>query len=137
MIKRILLVLIVLALLGSYIGYQMYNKPHQNVSAARAAVQLTADALLNAFKENEGEASIKFINKVIEVSGNIADSKNENNQIIIQIETTDVMSTVICNLDSSETSDRKNFKIGDSIRIKGICSGYLSDVILDRCVVTN
>ncbi|MEO5581215.1 MAG: hypothetical protein ABIR66_00870 [Saprospiraceae bacterium] len=137
MIRRILLVLFVLALLGGYIGYKMYNKPHQDVSAAHIVVRLTADALLTAFKENETEASIKFINKVIEVSGNIADSKNENSQIIIQMETTDVLSNIICTLDSTQTSSKKDFKIGDSIRIKGICSGFLSDVILDRCVVTN
>ena len=137
MIKKILLVLIVLALLGSYIGYKMYNKPHQDVSAAPAEVTLTADELLNAFKENEIEAGTKFINKVIEVSGNIADAKNESNQIIIQIGTADVMSNIICNLDSTQTSNRKEYKIGDSIRVKGICSGYLSDVILDRCVVAN
>jgi tRNA_anti-like len=137
MIKKIVLVLVVFALLGSYIGYKMYNKPHTNVVTAHIETSISADDLLKAFKENEAQAGNKFINKVIEVSGNIADSKNENNQIIIQIETTDMLSNVICTLDSTQTSNKKEYKVGQSIRIKGICSGYLSDVILDRCVVSN
>ncbi len=132
--KKILLALVILAGVGSFTAYKMWNKPHQNVVSAKAIV-MKAEDLLNAFKNDETAAGTEYINKVVGVTGNISNVKKEGDQITLQIETSDPMSNVICNLDPSAKQGRVAFKEGESVQINGICSGYLSDVILDRCVV--
>jgi hypothetical protein len=132
--KKILLSLIVLAGLGGFTAYKMWNKPHLNVAEAKAIV-MKAEDLLDAFKNDETAAGTKFINKVVAVTGNISNVKKEGDQITLQIETSDPMSNVICNLDQTAKQSRLTFNEGEAVQINGICSGYLSDVILDRCVV--
>lgn len=132
--KKILLSLIVLAGLGGFTAYKMWNKPHLNVAEAKAIV-MKAEDLLDAFKNDETAAGTKFINKVVAVTGNISNVIKEGDQITLQIETSDPMSNVICNLDQTAKQSRLTFNEGEAVQINGICSGYLSDVILDRCVV--
>jgi hypothetical protein len=135
MLKKILISLFVLTLVGAGIGYKMYNKPHTNVSTARSDFNTSADDILQAFKDNETEAGARYNTKIVAVSGKISSIKTDSSQVTIQLETSDPLSNVICNLDPAIHLGAHQYKDGESIAIKGICSGYLTDVILDRCVV--
>lgn len=138
MLKKIILLLFCLAFIGVFIAYKMYNKPHADVAATPIMKDLTAEALITAFKENEAEANTKYLDRTIGVTGKIISVKTENNKTIIQLDANDPMSTIICNLDPLRDDHRTNFKEGESVHFKGICSGFLSDVILERCVeITN
>jgi hypothetical protein len=122
-------------LMGGFIGYKMWNKPHMDVAEADSFISLTANDLLNSFKENESEANTRFLNKVITVSGIIASVNKQQDEIILHLETEDPMALVICNLDPFSSHEKVEFAEGESINLKGICSGMLTDVVLDRCVL--
>jgi hypothetical protein len=134
MIKKIVLVLAVIGLVAAFIAYKMYNKPHVDTSATPMMSDLTAEALITAFKENESEANAKYLDRMIGVTGKIISIKTENNKTIIQLDANDPMSAILCTLDPLRDDHRTDFKEGEDIHMKGLCSGYLSDVILDRCV---
>jgi len=40
-----------------------------------------------------------------------------------------------CGLSKGQEGQYKNYKEGDSIKIKGECSGISMDVVLTRCVI--
>jgi hypothetical protein len=44
-------------------------------------------------------------------------------------------SGINCSMDEEYNNDIKDLKQGDTVTVKGICSGLLLDVILTRCVV--
>lgn len=134
MIKKIVLILAVIGLVAAFIGYKMYNKPHVDTSVTPMMSDLTTEALITAFKENESEANAKYLDRMIGVTGKIISIKSENNKTIIQLDANDPMSSIICTLDALRDDHRTDFKEGEIIHMKGLCSGYLSDVILDRCV---
>ena len=83
MIKKIVLILAVIGLVAAFIGYKMYNKPHVDTSVTPMMSDLTTEALITAFKENESEANAKYLDRMIGVTGKIISIKSENNKTII------------------------------------------------------
>jgi len=98
-------------------------------------VVFTANDLLNAFETDESAANTKYLDKIIKVNGIIKDiENNDTGEISVILATDNEMSSVICNFDPA-FKDIQKLKKGEEIVIKGLCSGYLMDVVLDRCVL--
>lgn len=119
------------------IVYRIWNKPHIDVRDADA-VKTTSVKLYDILSKNRN-GSATYLNKVVEVSGVIAGvSKNEQNQQIILLKTNVSGGSVNCTMDE----EIKSINPGDTIVLKGICSGYISsdmdmglpgDVFITRC----
>ena len=111
-------------------GYKMYNKPHRS-AASETAVALTAMRLASEYEKDEAIANKKYLDKAVQVSGTVSEvSFNQQNKPVIVLLGAD-MSGVQCTLQENAG----NIKKGDSVTIKGFCTGYLTDVILDRCIL--
>lgn len=133
--KKILLLLLALALIGLLAAYFIYNKPHRNMMKAEADIKLTAAELFSAFEENEAQANERYLDKIVVVTGQIKDiSADEDGQISLTLQSDSDMFGVICQLDDLSQHDRTEFAIGETVSIKGICTGMLMDVVLVRCV---
>ncbi len=132
--KKVLLILLVIAVGISCVVYYIWNKPHANVSDAKPVFAIASQDLIKAFETNEQEANAKFVGKLIEVSGKIGQiDKTEDGSVNILLESENPMSTVMCQLDAVEKTDQSGLAVGQSVSIKGLCSGYTTDVVLDRC----
>ena len=133
--KRILPILLILAVLGAGIGFYMYNKPHQNIQKSRADIQVSATELFTAFDDNEESANQTYLDKVVEVKGVVAEVTQEDNGITsVRLDSGSDMFGIICQLDNLSEHKRTEFKTGEEVTFKGICTGMLLDVILVRCV---
>ena len=125
-----LLSVLLITVTGAVIGYKMYTKPHRNVDQVKA-VQVSALELVTAYENNEAEANAQYLDKVLEVKGEITGiSKNQKEEPVITLRGTD-MSGIICTLEGTGTS---GIKLNSSVVIKGICTGFLTDVVLVRCI---
>lgn len=133
--SKFLLAAVFILALGGFIGYKMWNKPHKDIAKAESFRTLTSNELLNEFKKDEAVANSTFLNQVVTVSGKIKAVNTDKGLTTLQLETEDMMALIICNLDPFSTHERTDFTVGEDISIKGVCSGMLSDVILDRCVI--
>lgn len=134
--QKILLLILGLGLLGGIYGYFQWNKPHQDIASTKADLSLVANDLLLAFEGDETKANEQYLDKLISVNGVIKVlEKNETAEITIILATENDMSSIICNLDPLSKHDTKSLKVGQNIDLKGLCSGYLMDVVLDRCVL--
>ena len=132
--KKTLRVIGVLCLLciaaGLLIGYRAYYKPHRSI-ATETAVAVTAAHLAGEYEKDEVAANKKYLGNAVQVSGTVSDvSVNQQNKPVIVFTGSD-MSGVQCTLQEAAAGIKK----GDSISIKGFCAGYLTDVIIDRCIV--
>lgn len=132
--KKILIVVILLGLIGLFWGYKMWNKPHENISEQKVAFTVSANNVLGEFEKNEADANTKYINKIIKVTGKVSNIESNDSTSIVTLETDNPMSGVICELDPYSKHPRTNFQVGESIAFKGYCTGFLSDVIISRCV---
>jgi hypothetical protein len=93
---------------------------------------VSATILQKEFEEDETVASAKFINKIVEVTGIIASvNPTENDGISITLETGSDFSDVICTF--AVVNDPDMLNVGKEITIRGECSGFLLDVLLNNC----
>lgn len=135
--KKIISVILSIGIIGVFVAYKMYNKPHVNVSNTESDIVLTADKIINDFSSDENEANIIYLEKIIEVSGTISELNIEKEKGIITLKTNDDFGSVLCHLSDKATQKIKLLKEGQVITVKGICTGYLMDVILVKCEITN
>ncbi|MEO6838144.1 MAG: hypothetical protein ABI185_07130 [Ginsengibacter sp.] len=120
------------------LGYCIWNKPHLNVKNA-TAIKTTAISLYSSLSKNDTISKSIYLNKVVEVSGEITQiSLNQQHQQIILLKTNVSGGSVNCTMEEKVN----NIKAGDSIVLKGICGGYIGgdmdmglpgDVFLTRC----
>lgn len=136
-IKYGLWAVLAVIVIGGYIGYKMWNKPHRAVATAEADVKLEATDLYTQFTTDEATANSKYLDKIVQVCGTVSQVSSENNVVSIQLDAGDPLGGVLCELDPLSEHKRTDFKPGEKVCFKGICSGYLSDVVLNRCSEVN
>jgi hypothetical protein len=123
-----------IALAGILAALYMYNLKHTDMEKAKPDYVITASALQKEFEDNETAASTRYINKILEVTGTIASVEPvENNVLNISLVTGSDLSSVICTFNA--VADPSAFRTGDEITLRGVCSGFLLDVLLNNCAV--
>ncbi|HEY4154582.1 MAG TPA: hypothetical protein VGM24_04125, partial [Puia sp.] len=79
-------------------------------------------------------ANKKFLGKVIEVTGSISGIQKDTGNAGILMDAT-AMGGVNCGFSKTALPGLQLLKTGDTIRIKGRCTGFLMDVNLVDCVL--
>lgn len=133
-IKVALAIVFIIAVGGILVGLHYYFLKHSDLAKTKPDFVLTASSLQKEFADDEKGSSKKYINKVIEVSGTVgsvtrADSSNLN----ISLKTGSDISSVICTFPVNE--ETLKFKGGNEITLRGECSGFLMDVLLNNCAL--
>lgn len=122
------LVLVIVLMVISYVWVFYWNKPQQNIKNAKA-ISIQATELFNEYSTAERTTNDKYIDKIIEVTGEVFSiSKNNEGKQVILLKTDDPMFGINCTME-----EEAKVKEGDLVKIKGICTGYLTDVVIIRC----
>ena len=117
---------------ATIIAYYLYNKPHRSAATA-TAVTITAKSLAEAYEKDETLANKKYLGNVLQVSGTVSEvSLNQQKKPVVVLAGS-AISGVQCSLEEPEPGVKK----GDSVIIRGFCTGLLTDVILDRCITVH
>lgn len=112
---------------GVFVAYRLYNKPHRDPSS-EMGIKVEAIKLFADFQTDEAKANNMYLDKTLEVNGVVIEiSENQEQSLIIVLESGDPIFGVRCTLATSEGLP----KVGESVTIKGICTGYLSDVVIN------
>ena len=130
-IKTVLIVIALLAAGGAATGYYLWNKPHRNVDAAQADFSVEASDLFAQYASDETAANPKYLDKIITVCGIVEGVTNEAGSVKVQLIGGGEMGAVSCEM---ETGSAFAPPQGSRVCLKGICTGYLMDVVLNRCV---
>ncbi len=131
--KKILIGIILVGVVTCCVIYLMYNKPHRD-PATEKSIGVTAVDLFRDFENNEIEANTRYLDKVVEISGKVTEiTANQDLMPIIVLETENTFFGVRCTLNNPEIKAQ----IGETIILKGVCTGYLSDVIITDATIVN
>jgi RecG-like helicase len=135
--KKILLALFVLGAAGAGYGYYMYNKKPADIRTITANFELTAAALVADYNKDENAANLKYLDKVIDVKGKVAEVKVDNatGQATVILDSGDPMAAVTCSFYNDEAASVKSIAQGAEVVIKGKCTGKLMDVVLNKCSI--
>jgi tRNA_anti-like len=133
-IKIALFAIFFIALSGIWFALHLYNLKHPDMAKTKPDFVITASVLEKAFEDNEIAASKIYINKILEVTGTVASVKPaDNNVLSISLATGSDLSSVICTF--TAVTDTSKFRTGYKINLRGECSGFLMDVLLNNCAL--
>ena len=128
--KKVLIALVALGLIGAGIGFYMFNKTVPSTASMNSDYIMGADELLSAFENDENSANLKYLDKVIQVQGSVEKFETKDGKTTVYLNADNPLSNIICQLEEPIS----NITQGQSITLKGICTGYLMDVVLVRAV---
>ena len=129
-----IIVIIVVFGLAVLMFFHIFKKADITVASKKVDVEIVASILQKNFETDEKTANAKYLNKIIVVSGivdNITDTKED---ITVYLKPKDKTSGVMCSFDKT-VFKKSSIKPGDQVKIKGICNGYLMDVVLNKCAI--
>ena len=133
--KKIFALVLFLGLIGGYLGYKMFNKPFADLQKKPADFVLAPAALLSAFTTDETQANQTYLDKTIELRGVIKSISLEDGTTRITLDAQDAMGAIICDMDQNQKPSSSALQQGQEITLRGVCSGYLMDVVLIRCII--
>jgi len=133
--RRAFLIVIAFVALGAgWYGWTEYNRTAEDTAALEAAETIEPAALLQAFTADENAANTRFNGKVLEVHGEVRSvSTPENGLVDVVLETGDPLAGVVCQFAQADLPN--NPATGAHVRVKGLCTGLLMDVVLQRCAL--
>lgn len=135
--KGILFIFLIIAIIGGVIVLKIANKSHLDVSSTLPKISISATKLIDEFLLDETKANKNYLDKLIAVNGTISSIKIKEEKGIISLKTEDDFGSILCHLSEEATKNMSHLTNGQSIQIKGICTGFLMDVILVRCEIIN
>jgi hypothetical protein len=133
-IRYVVAFLVVAIILAVMAWKYTFRKSETSVSDVKAALRVDSPVLLQAYENNEDSANSLYLDKVITVTGTVAEIMPDSLGYSVYLKESDAISGILCSFDK-EAFDPAVIKEGSQIAVKGICSGYLLDVNLNRCAV--
>lgn len=131
--KNIFVLFGILLLFGIIYGIYEWNKPMRDVSDEKA-ISISANALYNDYVMDEAASNTKYLNKALEVNGKVTDvKKNDAGATFVILQSADPMFGVNCTFKDEPTG----IAVGQTITIKGFCTAYLDDVIINQAILIN
>jgi len=126
----ILITLLVIAVIGYFI---LLNLPKASSKNKDASFKIEAADLYSEFQANEVLANKKYIGKTIQVTGTIMDlDKDKQGATVLYVDADAGINGLLCTM---EMNQKAKFEVGQEVTLKGLCSGYLQDVVLNKCVL--
>ena len=110
-----------------------------------AIIEISAEALINEYKENEIKASQKYKGKRLRITG-LVDSVGQNDMVVlndsyyIYVDYGDAydFNNIRCSLNNNSVDRAAELKNGDKIVIEGRCDGFsVISVDMYDCVIVN
>ena len=135
--KKIIKWLLILAVVGfAGVWLVVFKLPttdwYKNFTAKKGAGVTSVD-IVKSYQINESHSDSLYNGKMIEVSGNVKESKIENGKTTVMLQSADSTAGVYFVLkDSTEL-----LKTGTTTTLKGLCTGFLGDVQFNEGVIIN
>ena len=118
---------------GVYYYVFVYSSQHRRQVQSETGIVITSDSLVAKYQADEKLANSLYLNKAVVVTGNLLSiDKNQEGKTTLVIGRTDSFSNVSVTMSSNLPIAQK---VGESITIKGLCTGALSDVVITDGVV--
>jgi len=136
--KTKILIISTLLLVALVYGLFKYNQPVAKTGNRDADFKMTSVELFEDFESNEQLASEMYLDKVVEVCGSVSSTSTEaDGSIGIVLNGGGMLFGVSCRFETQEKESVSSISEGNEICVKGVCTGMLSDVVLNRCILIN
>jgi hypothetical protein len=119
--RKIIFIIILIIAIAGIIAYRMYTEKTPDVVNKKPDVTVDAKGLLAAFDSDTASASKTYLNKIVEVTGNV---KRIDTSGAVVLGDEGSASEVVIGLDRRHMNDHQQLKVGNPGTLQGVCSGY-------------
>ncbi|MGZ5286472.1 MAG: OB-fold protein [Flavisolibacter sp.] len=121
--KRTVIIIFILltVLVGAYIIYRKFEQKNPDLKTRKPDITISALALIMAFDKDTTVASNQYVDKLLEVSGQVI-SVDSSGSVVLGEEGNP--SAVTISLDRRHISDHLKLSVGSVAVLKGMCTGY-------------
>lgn len=135
--KRIIVTsMILLIVIAACSVWYIFTVKFNDIKDEKVVYNVKALDLIKEFKKNDSIANKKYAEKVMAVSGFVTEVEPADSSINIKLGDTLTGSYVIFAFQQQHLNEGKSIKKGDSISIKGSCSGGAYSEILETEFIT-
>ena len=133
--KKIIIAVIVLLLAGAGIVWYLFTLKFNDTAKEKAAYTVTAERLLAEFARNDTAANKKYTDQIISVKGVVSEKEAADTTINIKFADS-TGAYIIFAFQQAHLAEAKGLKEGDSVIIKGSCSGGTYSDILETVFIS-
>jgi flagellar basal body-associated protein FliL len=134
--KWLLLIGLVVIMAGGAAVWYIFNLKFEDTTTQKADFTVNANSFIKEFEVNDTAANKKYIEKMIIVNGRVSETENADSTVNIKMIDTLTDAYIIFAFQPQNANEAKNLKEGDSIAIKGSCSGGAYSEILETRFIT-
>jgi hypothetical protein len=128
--NKIIIAITLIAAIAFIVYYYVfvYSIQHRRQVQSETGIVITSDSLVAKYQADEKLANSLYLNKAVVVTGVILSiDKNQEGKTTLVLGRSDSFSNVSVTMISTAPITQK---VGESITIKGLCTGALSDVVI-------
>jgi hypothetical protein len=135
-LKWILWSLLGLVIVFAVIYWWVATEKFSDTKDRKAAYTVTANEFIQEFQKSAGAANTKYADKIVEVKGRVSEIEAADTTYNIKFIDAASGSYIIFAFQQQHVGEAKTLKPGDSVSIKGSCSGGIYSEILEATAIT-
>ncbi len=124
-IKKALYAFLFVLVLGGVAYWYIMNEKFDDTAAAKSVYTVSAQDLINAYQSNDSLANATYREQIITVQGRVTEVEAADTTVNIKFTDPVTGSYLIFDFQSQHVADAKVVQAGDSVSIKGSCSGNI------------
>lgn len=142
--KKVIIVIVVLALVALFGGYAYYYVTKDEVGLAETTADFTisCDDIFKEFSANKDESMTKYSRKTVALTGKVSSVEKSGENVTVIFNTTVGDGIIRCLLDTLD-APKLQAKNGDMLKLKGSYTGFEDDLMFvstpeinfNRCVI--
>ena len=131
-LKRLLISGIVLASIGAAIYWYIATEKFADTKDREAAFTVNAIDFIREFRKDDSASNKKYRKKIIAVNGRVSELESPDSATVnIKFIDTTTGDYTIFAFQEQYLAEAKSVKVGDSVSVKGSCSGSIYSDLLD------
>jgi hypothetical protein len=134
-LKRIWVSLLALVIIVAGVYWYIATEKFADTKERKPAFIVNALDFIHEFQENDSVANAKYADQIITVNGRVSEIEAADTTLNIKFIDTTTGSYAIFALQQQHLAEAKTVKKGDSISVKGSCSGSIYSEILDATAI--
>ncbi|OEK07843.1 hypothetical protein A8C32_15285 [Flavivirga aquatica] len=135
--KLIIILFSLFLMTGLYAYFLLSRSSFINMKEVSPVLKISAAEISEHYLEDEKKSDSMYKGKVLEIKGIIKKINFLNNRNTLILQGYNTYSNIICDIQNVNKKEFDKLELGDKINLKGICKGFLKDVIILNCVLVN
>lgn len=128
--KKLLWAGLIIVVIGAAIYWYVATEKFSDTKDRKSAFRVSAIDFIREFQQNDSAANKKYIDKIVTVTGRVSEIEPADTTLNLKFIDSSTGSYAIFAFQQQHLAEARTVKVGDSVSVKGSCSGGVYSEIL-------